>query len=72
MAQRCYITGDIDHHTGIDMADCGMAIIDAGHYGVEHIYIADMERFLKENCPELPRIYSAGEAAVSGTVRDNR
>lgn len=35
-----------------------MAIIDAGHYGVEHIYIADMEHFLKENCPEL-RVYTA-------------
>lgn len=52
------ITGDIDHHTGIDMADCGMAIIDAGHYGVEHIYIADMERFLKTHCPELT-VYTA-------------
>ncbi len=53
MGAEVYITGDIDHHTGIDMADCGMAIIDAGHYGVEHIYIADMEQFLKENCPKL-------------------
>ncbi len=53
LGAEVYITGDIDHHTGIDMADCGMVIIDAGHYGVEHIYIADMERFLKENCPEL-------------------
>ena len=58
MGAEVYITGDIDHHTGIDMADCGMAIIDAGHYGVEHIYIADMEHFLKENCPEL-RVYTA-------------
>ena len=58
MGAEVYITGDIDHHTGIDMADCGMAIIDAGHYGVEHIYIADMEQFLKENCPEL-RVYTA-------------
>lgn len=58
MGAEVYITGDIDHHTGIDMADCGMAIIDAGHYGVEHIYIADMEQFLKESCPEL-RVYTA-------------
>ena len=28
-----YITGDIDHHTGIDAVDQGMCIIDAGHYG---------------------------------------
>ena len=25
MGAEVYITGDIDHHTGIDMADCGMA-----------------------------------------------
>lgn len=52
------ITGDIDHHTGIDMADRGMAIIDAGHYGIEHIYIRDMERFLKEKLPEL-KVFTA-------------
>lgn len=47
------ITGDIDHHTGIDMKDCGLAIIDAGHYGIEHIYIEDMRAFLAERFPEL-------------------
>lgn len=47
------ITGDIDHHTGIDMDDCGMAIIDAGHYGIEHIFIEDMKGFLENNFPEL-------------------
>lgn len=48
-----YITGDIDHHTGIDQADGGLPIIDAGHYGIEHIYIDDMFRFLSEKCPEV-------------------
>lgn len=47
------ITGDIDHHTGIDMDDCGMAIIDAGHYGIEHIFIEDMKGFLEGNFPKL-------------------
>ena len=48
-----YITGDIDHHTGIDQLDEELPIIDAGHYGVEHIYIEDMCSFLKEKCPEV-------------------
>lgn len=48
-----YITGDIDHHTGIDAAACGMAVIDAGHYGMEHIFVTYMERYLKEHAPEL-------------------
>lgn len=47
------ITGDIDHHTGIDQADDCLPIIDAGHYGIEHIYIEDMCRFLQEKCPQL-------------------
>lgn len=47
------ITGDIDHHTGIDQNDDHLPIIDAGHYGIEHIYIEDMCKFLKEKCPEL-------------------
>ena len=48
-----YITGDIDHHTGIDQVDEELPIIDAGHYGIEHIYIEDMYEFLTENCPEV-------------------
>lgn len=47
------ITGDIDHHTGIDMDDCGLAMIDAGHYGIEHIFIEDIRAFLERRFPEL-------------------
>ena len=35
------------------MEECGMAIIDAGHYGLEHIYIEDMRSFLTEQFPDL-------------------
>ena len=48
-----YITGDIDHHTGIDAAASGMAVIDAGHYGIEHIFIPYMAQYLKKQAPEL-------------------
>ncbi len=40
------ITGDIGHHDGIDAVAQGLAIIDAGHYGVEYIFIEDMNRYL--------------------------
>ncbi|MGN1166147.1 MAG: Nif3-like dinuclear metal center hexameric protein [Lachnospiraceae bacterium] len=43
------VTGDIGHHEGIDSVAQGLAIIDAGHYGIEHIFIEDMERYLKQN-----------------------
>mgnify|MGYP002511127193 CR=1 FL=1 len=43
-----YITGDIDHHTGIDAVDQGLCIIDAGHYGIEHIFMEDMKAYLEK------------------------
>lgn len=47
------VTGDIGHHEGIDAVAQGMSIIDAGHYGLEHIFINDMIGYLKENLPGL-------------------
>ena len=43
------ITGDIDHHSGIDAVAQGLSVIDAGHYGIEHIFIGYMEQYLKEH-----------------------
>lgn len=42
------VTGDISHHQGIDCVARGMAIIDAGHYGLEHIFIDYMAGFLRD------------------------
>lgn len=47
------ITGDIGHHEGIDARAEGLAIVDAGHYGLEHIFIDHMAGFLREQCPGL-------------------
>lgn len=47
------VTGDIDHHEGIDAVARGMAVIDAGHYGVEHIFIADMRGFCESHFPHI-------------------
>ena len=43
-----YVTGDIGHHDGIDAVAQNLAVIDAGHYGMEHIFIRDMEEYLKD------------------------
>lgn len=48
-----YITGDIDHHTGIDAVEGGLAVIDAGHYGTEYIFAEAMKQMLEEHFPEL-------------------
>lgn len=47
------ITGDIDHHEGIDAVAQNMTVIDAGHYGVEHIFIPYMEQYLKREAKKL-------------------
>ncbi len=43
-----FITGDIGHHEGMDASDRGLTIFDAGHYGVEHIFVEDMGKYLKQ------------------------
>lgn len=56
---QAFVTGDISHHQGIDAAARGMAVIDAGHYGLEHIFISYMNRFLEEKLGEDVKLAQA-------------
>ncbi|MDO4266419.1 MAG: Nif3-like dinuclear metal center hexameric protein [Eubacteriales bacterium] len=47
------ITGDMGHHDGIDALDMGMSLIDAGHFGLEHIFVKFMKDLLEREMPEL-------------------
>lgn len=47
------ITGDIDHHDGIDAVMQNLAVIDAGHYGIEHIFISFMADYLQKEWKDL-------------------
>lgn len=42
------ITGDIGHHEGIDAVDQGLIIMDATHYGLEHIFIDYMAEYIRK------------------------
>ena len=42
------VTGDIGHHEGIDAAANGLTVIDAGHYGLEHIFMDAMASYLRK------------------------
>ena len=55
------VTGDFDYHTGIDAAAQGMAIIDAGHYGTEYVFIDYMKKELEKMFPNM----EVGAAVVS-------
>lgn len=41
------ITGDIGHHEGLDALDMGISVIEAGHYGLEYIFIDHVASYLK-------------------------
>ena len=47
------IGGDFGHHEGLDCLEKKIAVIDAGHYGLEHIFVEDMAGFLKAHCPDI-------------------
>lgn len=49
-----YITSDMDYHSAIDAGAQGVAVIDAGHYGTEYIFMEYMKQELKGLLPELP------------------
>ena len=47
------ITGDIDHHEGIDAVAEGLDIIDAGHFGLEKIFVGYMKDYFKKEMPDM-------------------
>lgn len=47
------ISGDIDHHMGIDLVSQGVSVIDAGHYGLEKLFVPYMKDYFVRNIPEL-------------------
>lgn len=60
MGADVYITGDIDHHSGLDALAQGMSVIDAGHFGLEHIFKTYMKEYLGREMPGL-KVYEAAE-----------
>jgi dinuclear metal center YbgI/SA1388 family protein len=58
MGADVIITGDISHHDGIDAVARGLVVIDAGHYGIEKLFIPYMEEFIKREMHGI-KIYKA-------------
>ena len=48
-----YVTGDIDHHLALDLLEQGLASIDAGHHGLEHIFVDFMLEWFAVNHPDI-------------------
>ncbi len=43
-----FITGDMGHHEALDLREEGISLVDAGHYGLEHIFVEHIGDFLKD------------------------
>lgn len=61
MGADVYITGDIDHHSGLDAVAMGMCVIDAGHFGLEQIFVPYMKEYLERRLAGI-RVLRAAEA----------
>lgn len=48
-----YLTGDIGHHDGLDLVEMGVSCIDAGHFGLEKIFVPLLANKLSEAFPDL-------------------
>lgn len=50
---QAIVTGDITYHYGIDGATQNIVIIDAGHYGLEHIFTDIVSEYLAGNTENI-------------------
>lgn len=65
---QVYITGDIGHHTGIDAAAQGMAVIDAGHFGIEQIFMDFMVEYLPKALQGEAEVLRASQGLPSSVI----
>ena len=49
----CFITGEVKHHHALDAVDCGMCILEAGHFETENPACEVMRNSLQNACDEL-------------------
>ena len=56
------VTGDIGHHEGIDAVADHMAVIDGGHYGLEHLFIPFMKEYLEQMSQGALQVIEAAPA----------
>ena len=45
------ITGDVKYHNGIDAIEKGICVVDAGHYGIEKLFVPYMKDFIERSMP---------------------
>lgn len=63
---QVYITGDITYHKALDAMEEGLSIIDAGHFGIEKLFIPYMKDFFAKELKQITVMCS--EQRQIGTV----
>jgi putative NIF3 family GTP cyclohydrolase 1 type 2 len=62
-----YITGDIRYHDACDARDMGIALIDAGHFATENVYMTELLGYIKN---ELRKRNSSVDVALANKNRN--
>lgn len=57
-----YLTGDISHHDGLDAMEQGLTVIDAGHFGLEKLFVTYMRDYFFREIPEIVFLEAEQEA----------
>lgn len=65
--RQVLIGGDFGHHEGLDCLEKHISVIDAGHHGLEHLFVDDMADFFAGHCPDI-KIYKSKNVCPFRTV----
>lgn len=48
-----FLTGDMGHHDGLDYVEAGISLLDAGHYGLEHVFVPAAAAYMRKHFPAV-------------------
>lgn len=58
LGAEVYITGDMNYHSALDAMQAGLSIIDAGHDGVEKLFVEEVAGYISEKIHRSDLVYS--------------
>ena len=51
-----FVTSEVKHHQALAARECGLCLVDAGHYGTENLFVRNMAKQLRKMCDESVEI----------------
>ena len=65
---QVYITGDMNYHAALDAVNAGLSVIDAGHDGIEKLFIREIAAYLSNNIHENDLIYTQKWVSIANYI----